>query len=556
MMNRNTLCNAVWGGVLLGLLGFQSSAGAESLLAEEGFVTGAAGWQAIPDADLVDGADLGVGGAGDGALVIAFEGGSSGAPPLPRWGGVKADASASAGAFVGDFSQITGLLLRFDFLAESVLPLEMDVLVEAGVERFYGMTVPTTAFQVGQWSTVEVPFVNLAGRAGADSAGVTNQLQDVRSVSITVGNAGSGTIRYRLDNVRLSAGATQGGTDPVDTDEGDSSDADGSNDGADTGTTTPDDGAVDESDQTDGDLADGDQTDSDQGDSGQDGSTGSGDASDADTGGSVGGTDEGSGTDSGADTGADTGADSSGDNNEDAGASDGSDDAADSVTDEGGEDDAEEEAGVWSPANGETVETLQPTFVWPAVASATWYQVELLRDQEMYRQRWVEGSAEWQPEEDLAVGAYTWRVRGWAATNTFLPWSETQAFTVQGESVEGAVTLLGPFGEQTTQQVVYRWEAFPNVHWYHLRIERVDVGIWHDVWHPSFSPFHASAFLTEHPAGIYRWQVRTWTPGELGPWSAPAELIIPESAVTVTNAVRPPYELFRRSRQEWPSFVR
>jgi hypothetical protein len=186
----------------------------------------------------------------------------------------------------------------------------------------------------------------------------------------------------------------------------------------------------------------------------------------------------------------------------------------------------------WYPSGGEVLAVLQPTFTWPEINGAEWYQVELKRRGNPYLQRWVFGAAEWEPMEDLARGAYTWRIRGWAESQGYMEWSEERAFIVISDESTGPIRLLWPLGEVYSPDILYRWDGNPQAHWYQVKIEREGAGVWRSVWNSSPSPFTASALVTDHPEGTYRWSVRMWVPGELSEWSEPG-------TVTIRNRSRP-----------------
>ena len=127
--------------------------------------------------------------------------------PLASGKIIATNQLAACAAFLGDFDAVGGRVLGFSFLAENLVPSELELRwVGAGnnhavelssfiteLNHWYHFTVSLASVQAGPWGT---------GTPSSFEA----SLQDVERLQILVGAAGIGFVAqtYRIDNVHLS----------------------------------------------------------------------------------------------------------------------------------------------------------------------------------------------------------------------------------------------------------------------------------------------------------------------------------------------------------------
>ncbi len=182
---------------------------------------------------------------------------------------------------------------------------------------------------------------------------------------------------------------------------------------------------------------------------------------------------------------------------------------------------------VMAPADGQTLVTRRPTFSWPPIAGATWYQLWINRNGATYASPWVQGATEWTPGADLPAGNYRWWVRGWNATVGHMPWSSAASFEVPTRQ-PGAVAQLAPDGAQPDRDLLFRWDQTDRrATWFQLWVSRPAGGVWHDRWYQTSAADESSVELSAHPGGASTWWVRGWSPDGYGPWSGPMAFSTP-----------------------------
>ena len=175
------------------------------------------------------------------------------------------------------------------------------------------------------------------------------------------------------------------------------------------------------------------------------------------------------------------------------------------------------------PTGGQAVSN-RPTFTWMmATPAATWFQVELTRNGQLLPLQWVEEQESWTPTNNLPLGNYQWRVRGWNPDG-FGAWSTAETFVVPAIRPTVAPTPLYPQGTQTMgdRRPEFSWSAVSNATWYRVYASR-DGQVAIDRW------VEATIYAppADLPAGTYRWWVMGWGPDGSGPWSAATEFVLP-----------------------------
>jgi len=206
---------------------------------------------------------------------------------------------------------------------------------------------------------------------------------------------------------------------------------------------------------------------------------------------------------------------------------------------------------------GEITETRRPIFAWEAVAHAAWYRVFVQRvGSGAVLDQWTQATT-LTPPSDLAAGTYRWWIVAWGPDG-YSPWSGAMEFSIPSRA-PGAITLIGPQGEQASHDLTYRWEQDANATWYRLWVGRAGVGTWYDGWHAFAGAGTAEVELANHPVGTFSWWLRPWGPDGFGPWSGPVQFTTPSQDPSVPVLVAPLGETFENppvfawesERAEW-----
>jgi hypothetical protein len=146
-----------------------------------------------------------------------------------------------------------------------------------------------------------------------------------------------------------------------------------------------------------------------------------------------------------------------------------------------------------TPANSATVtNTNNPTFTWEAIDTASWYYLEVSRnDGAILFQQWRRGcfglpNCVWTPTLNLANGPYRWRVQAYGAGGFSLI-SPYRTFTIQLPPPP-APTLISPADDAVhyvNNQPTFSWNAVPNATFYLLEIRQWNESgtLLHNVWY-------------------------------------------------------------------------
>jgi formylglycine-generating enzyme required for sulfatase activity len=204
-----------------------------------------------------------------------------------------------------------------------------------------------------------------------------------------------------------------------------------------------------------------------------------------------------------------------------------------------------------------TINTRRLPFAWPIVTGATWHQLWITRNGQLYLAPWVAGTTSWTPPASgLPSGNYQWWVRGWGPGIGFTVWMPQADFPIETRA-PGAVTQNAPIGAQSSHNLNYRWNKDANATWYRLWVGRVGGGTWHDRWfdlagtgEASVNPggadpgpakpiqtAPAGTIATNRPTfqwsgGACEWWLQGWGPDGYGPWAGPKAFSIPHAAGT------------------------
>ena len=185
-----------------------------------------------------------------------------------------------------------------------------------------------------------------------------------------------------------------------------------------------------------------------------------------------------------------------------------------------------------------TISTAKPTYVWNAVASATWYQL------------WVSDSANaggkiktWYtaaqagcasgsgtcsvtPDTALSPGAAKWWILTYNDAGNG-PWSDSLTFSVPAGGTPGKATLLSPSGNIQTGAPTYTWNAVSSSTWYQLWVNdsatsQAKINLWYMTEQAGCASGTGTCSVRPAislPAGSYQWWIQTWNDSGDGPWS-------------------------------------
>ncbi len=181
-----------------------------------------------------------------------------------------------------------------------------------------------------------------------------------------------------------------------------------------------------------------------------------------------------------------------------------------------------------------TINTMTPTYVWSAVASASWY---LLWVQDLGRlpriQVWYTasqaasgtGTCSVAPAISLTPGAATWWIQTYS-TKGYGPWSAGLSFSVFGVTPPGKAILLSPSGEASSASPTYPWNAVNSATWYLLWVEDATsftcrLSLWVTAAQAGCAAGTGACSYTPGIAllpGAAQWWIRTWN--DAGPGSS------------------------------------
>jgi hypothetical protein len=183
--------------------------------------------------------------------------------------------------------------------------------------------------------------------------------------------------------------------------------------------------------------------------------------------------------------------------------------------------------------------TARPTFTWDAVADSTWYQLWFNRNGTKYLTIWVPGTSttNWTSPTNMPMGSYVWWVQSWNKYG-YGPWSASNTFTVP-DFRPGASTPLSPTGNVVlnTFRPEFVWTQVATSGWYQVWLNR-NGGKHIAFWQEGTASTNWTS-PTNMPAGNWQWWVRTWNTFGYGPWSAPANCVIPGTAPAVSACLTP-----------------
>jgi hypothetical protein len=168
----------------------------------------------------------------------------------------------------------------------------------------------------------------------------------------------------------------------------------------------------------------------------------------------------------------------------------------------------------------------RPDFLWTQVNGATWYGLLIQRNGEEHAKVWVQGGTTWQDTVSMPYGDYTWWVRGWKPDGPG-PWSDGLSFDV------GKAVPVAPAGLLGNSPAELQWDdtASGDSTWYNFRIENNGVEYWGD-WVERADTMATNGSVVAYPLPVvlpedtYTWQVQTYDPAGLGPWSDEVEFTV------------------------------
>ncbi|MGQ9662095.1 MAG: fibronectin type III domain-containing protein [Kiritimatiellia bacterium] len=157
----------------------------------------------------------------------------------------------------------------------------------------------------------------------------------------------------------------------------------------------------------------------------------------------------------------------------------------------------------------------RPKLVWEPVEGAEAYYLWLARNGRSYRRQWISApQTEWESEQDLPGGSYTWRVCAWYRLQGYGPWSEVSTFTIAVE-IPSKLVQIAPVGAVSTNRPLFIWTADDVSTRYQFRLTR-NGRLMKQVWVEGTNELQ---LVWDLPVGHYRWWIRGWTPDGFGPWS-------------------------------------
>jgi hypothetical protein len=192
----------------------------------------------------------------------------------------------------------------------------------------------------------------------------------------------------------------------------------------------------------------------------------------------------------------------------------------------------ENKATLISPSG--TIATNSPSYVWNAVAGATWYCLWVDDSTGNKVNQWYSadeagcssgtGTCTISPGTALTAGSAKWWVRTWNS-NGYGPWSDSMAFTAPTAVIPGKASLISPSESVSTNIPSYIWNAVPNSTWYCLWVNDSTgnkINRWYSAVEAGCSSGTGTCTISPGIAlapGSAKWWVRTWYANGYGPWS-------------------------------------
>ncbi len=200
------------------------------------------------------------------------------------------------------------------------------------------------------------------------------------------------------------------------------------------------------------------------------------------------------------------------------------------------------------PAFPQRVDRSNPTFIWYAAPTATWYCLSVVNASGTINTRtWYRASETGcaADEEKCAVtpaavlsGEIQWSIQTWNSFG-YGPWSDIQDFLVVDfppRPLPGIVTLVSPVASITNSTPTYAWQRDSVASWYYLWVNDSSgaprIRQWFSVSQAGCAPgvnvdAPCSVMPTVTlPAGTYQWWIQTWDAGSYGPWSLPLQFTV------------------------------
>ncbi len=121
---------------------------------------------------------------------------------------------------------------------------------------------------------------------------------------------------------------------------------------------------------------------------------------------------------------------------------------------------------------GPTLPSGRPTFTWTGGPDTPeWYNVFIAKDGKEYADFWVQGTATWQPSQDLPQGAYRWWVSPYYLANGYQgPWLDGAAFQIDIPQLSDP---LAPMGTGISATPTFTWTAADAADGYQIYYQKV-----------------------------------------------------------------------------------
>ena len=196
-----------------------------------------------------------------------------------------------------------------------------------------------------------------------------------------------------------------------------------------------------------------------------------------------------------------------------------------------------------SPTGATIIATHRPTFTWFSDASTSGYRIRILTNGAVFAdsEYWYEPDATnytWS-YPSLPDGDYTWTMLVYDDSWMDSPWSETNAFSVDGPDgpVPEPPTPLDPKNITVrTGRVSFVWTAVANATGYRFEYEgdRQSGASWADYF------LWTNTWVDDLPAGEYTWTVMGRNDNGDGEWSSNTQftVVVPSPEHIVATAVR------------------
>ncbi|GAB4512608.1 MAG: hypothetical protein OHK0046_12410 [Anaerolineae bacterium] len=182
----------------------------------------------------------------------------------------------------------------------------------------------------------------------------------------------------------------------------------------------------------------------------------------------------------------------------------------------------------------------QPTFSWPQIDNATWFNV-WVGNFDATTSQWVETYSGWFPINEvcdngtcttapsdlfLGNGQYTVLFDAWGPGGSFASKQVVSDINVQARTPGTAKPVL-PNNTSSGILQTFVWQAAPNAEWYHLWVGAGTLDSFTsfaETWISAKDAACTTVCQIELPnyfvAGNYMWAVSTYSPAGMGEWSA------------------------------------